>query len=641
MCGICGIVNTDRAEPVDARLIAHMRDTLAHRGPDDKGIYVAPGVGLGHRRLSVIDLRPEGRQPMTNENGSIRIVFNGEIYNFQEHRDWLLKLGHRFRSRTDTEVLLHLYEEMGTDCLQHLRGMFAFAIWDEPRRLLFVARDRLGMKPLYYRFDARRLMFASELKALLAYPGFEATPDPHAINHYLAFGYTPGARSAVKDVCRLPPAHYFTFSDGKLDVRRYWRLRYLPKLEIDEREACHQILERLKEAIKLRLISDVPLGAFLSGGIDSSAVVALMAQLSATRVKTFSIGFEEAPYDETKYAREVSHRFGTEHHEFVVKPEATDVLDKLVWHYDEPYADPAALPTYYLCKLARRHVTVALNGDAGDENFAGYPKYLMNVVAARARGAPSWMRSLVGYGAVCGSALLNPERMIAKKLRALNGALVADTELSVAHRMMRINARARERLYSSEFAATVKQSAPEELISDIYNQIDADNVIDRSLGTDVSLYLPYDLLAKVDVASMAVGLEARSPMVDHEFVEFVARLPARFKISGLTLKAIFKKALGGLLPRDVLRRRKMGFGVPLDYWFRGQLRDYVQDILLSERHLERGYFKREAVKGLVDSHMRGQSNGQYAIWNLLMLELWHRLQIDYALGASRAASGAR
>ena len=637
MCGICGIVSTDRAEPVDLRLIAHMRDTLAHRGPDDKGAYIGPGVGLGHRRLSIIDLRPEGRQPMANEDGSVRIVFNGEIYNFKEHREWLLERGHRFKSRTDTEVILHLYEEMGVECLKLLRGMFAFAIWDEGKRLLFIARDRLGKKPLYYRFDERRLMFASEIKALLAHPSVEAEPDPAAINHYLAFGYVPGTQSAFKGIQKLPPAHYLTFCKGRIETHRYWRVHYLPKLEIDEREACEQIIQRLKEAVRLRMISDVPLGAFLSGGIDSSAVVAMMAQLSSKPVKTFSIGFNEPRYDERNYAREIARRFETEHYEFTVQPDTVEVLDKLVWHYDEPYADSSALPTYYLCKLAREHVTVALNGDAGDENFAGYPKYLMNAMAERARRSPAWARRSAGFVAALGAALLNPDHMIAKKLRALKYTLKTEPVFGVAQRMMNFNAQARRMLYSIDFAATVNQGAPEEMISELYYQTDADNVVDRSLGIDLGLYLPYDLLVKVDVASMAVGLEARSPMVDHEFVEFVARLPHRFKISGLTLKAIFKKALKGLLPKNILGRPKMGFGVPLDYWFRGELREYVRDILLSQRHLERGYFRREAVEKLVENHISGRANAQYSIWNLLMLELWHRAQIDASVGADQTA----
>ncbi len=637
MCGICGVVNTDRGEPVDVRLIAHMRDTLAHRGPDDKGAYIGPGVGLGHRRLSIIDLRPEGRQPMANEDGSVRIVFNGEIYNFKEHREWLLSRGHRFKSRTDTEVIIHLYEEMGVECLKLLRGMFAFAIWDEGKRLLFIARDRLGKKPLYYRFDECRFMFASEIKALLAHPSVGAEPDPAAINHYLAFGYVPGTQSAFKGIQKLPPAHYLTLCQGRIETHRYWRVHYLPKFEIDEREACEQIIQRLKEAVRLRMISDVPLGAFLSGGIDSSAVVAMMAQLSSKPVKTFSIGFNEPRYDERNYAREIARRFETEHYEFTVLPDTIDVLDKLVWHYDEPYADSSALPTYYLCKLAREHVTVALNGDAGDENFAGYPKYLMNAIAERARRSPAWARRTTGLVAALGATLFSPDRMIAKKLRALKYTLETEPVFGVAQRMMNFNAQGRRMLYSIDFAATVNQGAPEEMISELYYQTDADNVVDRSLGIDLSLYLPYDLLVKVDVASMAVGLEARSPMVDHEFVEFVARLPHRFKISGLTLKAIFKKALKGLLPKNILGRPKMGFGVPLDYWFRGELRDYIRDILLSQRHLERGYFRREAVEKLVENHVTGRVNAQYSIWNLLMLELWHRAQIDASVGADQTA----
>jgi len=328
MCGICGIVSSEASERIDPRVVIRMRDTLSHRGPDDQGYYVGPGVALGHRRLSIIDLRPEGRQPMANEDDSIRIVFNGEIYNFADHREWLVSKGHRFRSRSDTEVIIHLYEELGVECVKRLRGMFAFAIWDEPKRFLFLARDRLGKKPLFYHFDGTRLLFGSEPKSVLAYPGIAREPDPEALDYYISFGYVPGPFSAFKGLRKLEPAHYLTLQHGRLDIHRYWQVHYLPKLEISEREAGAQIVERLTEAVKLRLVSDVPLGAFLSGGIDSSAVVALMAKLSNRPVKTFSIGFKELRYDETRYAQIVARKFGTEHHEFTVEPDAIAVLDK-------------------------------------------------------------------------------------------------------------------------------------------------------------------------------------------------------------------------------------------------------------------------------------------------------------------------
>jgi asparagine synthase (glutamine-hydrolysing) len=628
VCGICGIVSNDPSERINPGVIRRMRDTLIHRGPDDKGSYVAPGVALGHRRLSIIDLRPEGRQPMANEDGSVQIVFNGEIYNFAEHRDWLIAKGHRFKSRTDTEVIIHLYEELGVDCLKHLRGMFAFAIWDERKRSLFVARDRLGKKPLFYRFDGRRFLFASELKALLAYPGINCEPDPEAIDYYLSFGYVPGPLSAFKGIRKLQPAHYLTLVQGKLEVHRYWEVHYQPKVGMNEREACEEIIERLTEAVKLRLISDVPLGAFLSGGIDSSAIVALMAKLGAAPIKTFSIGFNEPRYDETRYAQIIAERFGTDHHQFTVEPDTADVIEKLVWHYDEPYADSSALPTYYLSKLTRDHVTVALNGDAGDENFAGYPRYLVTLLSHYLYGIPAPLRKLIAASAMGGDRLLPENSKLAKRLRLIADALTTEPKLGYAKLMTHFDPDAKQQLYNRDFDKMVDRSVGEQLILATYEQIDAKHILDATLGVDLNLYLPYDLLVKVDIASMAVGLEARSPMVDHEFIEFVARLPARFKISGLTLKAVFKKALAGLLPDSILNRRKMGFGVPLDLWFRGQLSNMVRDTLLSRRCLERGYFQRNAVEALVNSHIGGRSDQQHKLWTLLMLELWHRVYID-------------
>ncbi len=508
MCGICGIVSVDRSETIDPRTINRMRDAIAHRGPDDKGSYIAPGIALGHRRLSIIDLRPEGRQPMTNEDGSIQIVFNGEIYNYTDHYQLLVARGHRFRSRSDTEVIIHLYEEFGVDCLKLLRGMFAFAIWDEHKRSLFLARDRLGKKPLFYCFDGNRLIFGSEAKAVLAYPGIRREPDADALDSYISFGYVPGATSAFKGLRKLPPAHYLTFVDGKIAIKRYWQVHYQPKLEITEREACAQIVERLTEAVKLRMVADVPLGAFLSGGIDSSAVVALMAKLSNTPVKTFSIGFNEPAYDETRFARIVADKFGTDHREFRIEPGATDILEKLVWHYDEPYADSSALPTYYLAKLTREYVTVALNGDAGDENFAGYHRYLVTLLAHYLHTLPAGLRKALGTTTARGYGLFSSGRL-ARRLRALGAILGKDAKLGYAEMMTPFGADARAGLYTPDFGGSIHGECAEQMILDLYEDSDADDIIDGTLSVDLNFYLPYDLLVKVDIASMAVGLEAQ------------------------------------------------------------------------------------------------------------------------------------
>jgi asparagine synthase (glutamine-hydrolysing) len=629
MCGICGIATRDPQERVDALTIERMRDTLLHRGPDDCGCYVAPGIGLGHRRLSIIDLGPEGRQPMGNEDGTVQIVFNGEIYNFAEHRKRLIDLGHRFVSRTDSEVIVHLYEELGVQCLSRLRGMFAFAIWDERKRMLFLARDRLGKKPLFYSFDGSRLIFGSEPKAILAWPGFKAEPDLEAIDNYITLGYVPSPASAFKGIRKLPPAHYLLFHDGKTDLQRYWQLHHLPKLEIGYRDACDEIIRRLTEAVKLRLISDVPLGAFLSGGVDSSAVVAIMSQLSSKPVKTFTIGFKERDYDESSYAREIAERFGTEHHEFIVEPNLEDILERLVWHYNEPYADSSAIPTYFLSKLTREHVKVALNGDGSDENFAGYYRHTNYLRSSYRRKSAGLLRRITSRVLSRTHRLIRPAFRTANPQRVLSHIPSLVPELRYAELLSVFDSRHRQNLYSDEFASSLGRPE-EEVICKLYREADSDNDLDSALYVDANLYLPDDLLVKVDVASMAWSLEARSPMVDHEFMEFAARLPARFKASGLNRKIVFRTALKGLLPKSILNRRKMGFSVPLEHWFRGEMSGLVRDTLLGKSFLERGYFKESYVRTLVDEHLRGACNWHNQLWSLVMLELWHRVYIDSA-----------
>jgi asparagine synthase (glutamine-hydrolysing) len=640
MCGICGVVSTDRAAVIEPAVIRRMSDTLAHRGPDDQGIYLGPGVALGHRRLSIIDLRPEGRQPMANEDGTVQIVFNGEIYNFAEHYQWLSSRGHQFRSRTDTEVIIHLYEELGVKCLERLRGMFAFAIWDERKRCLFLARDRFGKKPLFYHFDGKRMLFASEAKAILTYPRFQREPDPVAIDNYIALGYVAGQRSAFKGLNKLPPAHYLLLADGKIEIQRYWRLSFTPKLELDEHEACAQIVDRLTEAVRLRMIADVPIGAFLSGGLDSSSIVALMAALGSGPVKTFSIGFEETAYDETAYARTIARQFGTDHHEFIVRPEGQEILDHMVWHYDEPFADSAALPTFYLCKLTREHVTVALTGEAGDENFAGYPRYAYNSLAHYLQGKSGLLRWMVRNAARLGDRVLPESALLASRLRKVGAMLSGNGEPWPARLIVRVSAASRRRLYTDAFAEELGVGSPEELAAGVFDDTDAEG-LDAALNLDLNLYLPFDLLTKIDIASMAVGLEARAPMVDNEFVEFIARLPARFKRSGFSTKVIFRKAMKDILPKSILNRPKRGFSVPLDLWFRGNLKELLRDILLSRRATSRAYFNHAVIEAMINAHTSGRADHQQELWGLLMLELWHRMFIDSSPHHSPCYSPAR
>ncbi len=594
MCGICGIVSCDPNERFDLGLIRPMRDTLSHRGPDDRGEYVGAGVALGHSR-------------------------------------------HAFQSWTDTEVIVHLYEEFGVDCLARLRGMFAFAIYDSRKRLLFMARDRIGKKPLYYHYDGRHLRFGSEPKAILACPEIHAEPDYKAIDCYLSLGYVPSPLSAFRGIAKLPPGHYLVFTGTEPEVRRYWQINYGPKLAISEQDACEEIVRRLTEAVKLRMISDVPLGAFLSGGVDSSAIVALMSQLSSRPVKTFSIGFDEPDFDETHYARLVSRAFGTEHHELIVRPDGMEALDKLIWHYNEPFADASALPTYYLCKFAREHVTVALNGEAGDENFAGYTRYAESRFLSYPSLLPPRLRAALGWMAEKTGEMLSGGRDTWRRLQLLGGALKGDPRLLYAVWMMNFDRLRKRSLYTPEFMARVAPVPTEEILLELFRRSGTNDLLDSTLYVDVNLYLPEAPLTKVDRASMAVSLEARSPMVDHEFMEFAARLPSRFKLRRNVGKFILKKAFADLLPPEVINRRKMGFGVPLVHWFRGVTKDFMTDILSSSRFLQRGYFEPSYVRNMLTEHQRGQRNWQGGLWIMLNLELWHRAFIDSVLPAARCS----
>jgi len=639
MCGISGKLYVDSTRPVERDVLERMNAALAHRGPDDAGIYCGGPIGLAHRRLSIIDLSPAGHQPMANEDESIWIVFNGEIYNFPTLRSDLAARGHRFRSNTDTEVILHLYEDHGAECLRFLRGMFAFAIWDGPRRQLFLARDRLGKKPLCYQQDAHAFRFASEAKAILQDPDVQTSPDPAGVSQYLTFGYVPSPRSAFQGFRRLPPGHYLTCRDGRVEVMRYWRLRRDQKHERSEEDWCREIVTRLEEAVRLRMISDVPLGAFLSGGIDSSAVVAMMSRLSSGPVKTFSIGFEEPEYDELAYARAVAQRFGTEHHELVVRPDAVAILPKLAWYYDEPFGDSSAVPTYYVAEMTRRHVTVALNGDAGDESFGGYDRYVAGLLAA---GFDRWpgsaaARRILRRGLRWWRPTGRRTSLLDRGRRFLDG-LAEPPERRYARWFCHFYGDRRRELLTPEFQAAVGDGDELAVMLDLYRETDAPDFGDATLGVDAALYLPDDLLVKVDIASMAHALEARSPFLDHELMECAATIPFNLKVRRTVKKYILKRALGDLLPDTILHRPKMGFGVPIDRWLRRELRDLVCDTLLSPRALGRGYFAADVVRRMVVEHIHGRARWHYLLWTLLMLELWHRTHIggDGELARRRA-----
>lgn len=634
MCGICGKIHHDPEHPADPALIRRMCRTLAHRGPDDEGVLVRGRIGLGHRRLSILDLSPAGAQPMANEDGSLQIVLNGEVYNYRELREGLEARGHRFRSHTDTETVIHLYEDEGTDCLHKLRGMFAFALWDGRSRTLFLARDRLGKKPLVYSMTAEGLVFASELRALLCDPAVAQDIDPIALHHYLTYQYVPCPRTIFSAVKKLPPGHYAVYRDGRLMMHRYWNLSYSRKLSYaSPQEYREHFLAVFREAVRIRLRSDVPLGAFLSGGIDSSIVVAVMSGMMDRPVKTFSIGFEEKEYDELPYARIIADRFDTDHHEFVVKPDIQDVLPKLVLQYGEPFADSSAVPTYYVARMTRQHVTVALNGDGGDESFAGYPRYPETVAAARwqqraSRTGMPIVRRLLDALPRSDNPLSLPER-----LKRFAGLLCSDVPHWYMRTISHFEDSAKQRLYSRAFAEQVGHIAASDYIAALYAAADGNAVLDRLLHVDVLSYLPEDLLVKVDIASMAHGLEARSPFLDHEVMEFAAALPPEFKLKGRQTKYFLKTAFADLIPREILNRPKMGFGVPIDRWLRDELYPMTSDLLLDTTAEGRGYFEQSAVRHLLDEHRSGRVNHCYRIWNLLWLELWHRIFIDNTMSA--------
>ncbi len=628
MCGICGKIYFDPSRAVDPGLIRRMTDVLGHRGPDDSGIFTAGGAGLGHRRLSIIDLSAAGRQPMENEDGTLRIVFNGEIYNYRELRPGLEARGHRFVSQTDTEVVLHLFEELGAGCVEHLRGMFALAIWNSRTRELFLARDRAGKKPLSYAVVDGSLIFASELKSLILDPALRPEVDPVAVHEYLTYQYVPGPRTIYAGVCKLPPAHTLTMRDGRVTISRYWRLSYQNQLRLPRTEDyCERLREVFTEAVKIRLRSDVPLGAFLSGGVDSSATVAVMAGLLDRPVKTFSIGFDEKDFNELEYAGDVARRFRTEHTAFVVKPQALQILPTLVYHYDEPYADSSSVPTYYVSKLTREHVTVALNGDGGDECFGGYERYFADILAERYQKLPRPLREAVRLGANLLPYRENRWSFSRRLRRFLNS--IADTP---ARRYVRwlcfFSNDMKDDLYSPAFKQATAGNDAVALTETAYLDADAGTLLERLLAADVAMYLPYDLLVKVDIASMANSLEARSPFLDHKVMEFAASIPAGLKLRGRQGKYILKKAFEPLLPREILYRKKMGFGVPLNLWFRADLKSAAYDILLDSRSTGRGYFRRDAVQQLLDEHVGLRADHSYRIWALLWLELWQRMFVD-------------
>jgi asparagine synthase (glutamine-hydrolysing) len=637
MCGIAGVYQYASYRPVEKETLLDMLSVIRHRGPDDEGVYLQNNIAMGMRRLSIIDLAG-GTQPISNEDKSVVLVFNGEIYNYLELRDRLRARGHQLTTSSDTEVIVHLYEEMGEDCVRELRGMFAFAIWDAARQRLFLARDRLGIKPLYYMKHRGRLIFASEIKAILQHPEVNAGLDPEALSHFLSLKYVPAPQTMFAGIHALEPGHTIICDQQHLSIRPYWKLSFAPgqNHRVTEADCTEQLDALLRECVKLHLVSDVPFGAFLSGGVDSSTVVALMSQLLDTPVKTFSVGFggEGEAYSELPYARLVAKRYETEHHEILVGPEDfTNLAEKVIWHLDQPIADNACLANYMVSELAARHVKMVLTGEGGDELFAGYARYAGETLSPWFRFMPKQARSLaLGLG------------QHLPGLRRQKLALYALCQPNEVSRFTNwfplFNRDMRTELLSDGFKRELPPATPETIFARHLADTDATDPLSRMLYVDTKLWLPDDLLARGDKMSMAASLEARVPLLDHKLVEFAASLPPHMKLRGLARKYLLKKVARRWLPSQVVDRKKQGFPMPFSVWFRGRVRPFVRDLLSPGTIQRRGYFNAGYVQKLLDQHEAGTADHGALLWGLLSVELWHRIFLDSSRRSHREAGSA-
>lgn len=609
----------ERAERLDA-----MCRVITHRGPDEQGTAVVGRAAMGMRRLSIIDL-DGGQQPIYNADRTKLIVFNGEIYNYRELRRQLEARGHVFRTNSDTETIINAYQEYGNDCVRHLRGMFAFAIWDNSDQSLFIARDRVGKKPLFYSLTpSGEFVFGSELKVLLTHGGISREIDRGALDAYLTFGYVPEELCIFASVKKLEPGHFLTFKNAEIKTEKYWDLDFSGEQFTDsEDKIAGELLEKLRDAVAVRLVSEVPLGAFLSGGVDSSAVVGLMSQIMDSPVKTFSIGFNEDSFDELKYARIAARHFGTDHHEFTVTPDLVSVIDELVWHFDEPFADSSSLPTYMVSKMAREHVTVVLSGDGGDELFAGYSRY----VTERKRSGLERLPRSIRQNLIRPLSEALPHGARGKNY-LFNISLDAAARYidSISH----FNGPRKQKLYSGSTRTKMNGSFArgEAIFRQIAANSGTDDPVENLLYLDTKTYLPSDILTKVDRMSMAASLETRSPLLDQELIDHVARIPSAMKLKGSETKYIFKRAVRGIVPKEILERPKQGFGVPIGDWINSQLKERMTGDLAERRTLERGYFDTKYIKLILDEHSRGRRDHSHSLWTLWMLELWHRRYID-------------
>lgn len=626
MCGIAGYFRSGvrGASPGGAgnQLIQQMCDVITHRGPDDAGYLAEAGVAIGMRRLSIIDIAA-GHQPISNEDGSVWIVFNGEIYNFAELRADLIARGHSFKTHSDTETIVHLYEEEGERCVERLRGMFGFAIWDRRTDTLFLARDRAGKKPIHYTIVGDTLVFGSEIKSLLQFPGVERRVNVQAISDYLTFGYVPDPLTAFSGIHKLPPGHTMTFKNGQVTTRRYWDFNY-DEVEQTPREEsfyAERLRELIAEAVRVRLVSEVPLGAFLSGGVDSSTVVAMMARAMDQPVKTFSIGFSEASHDELKYARLTAERYKTDHHEFIVTPDVCRLVEEIVWHHDEPFADASSIPTYVVSKMAREFVTVVLSGDGGDELFAGYERYLIHQGRNQFEKIPRWVRNgiMLPLSRVLPRAAYGKQFL--RNISLAGGARFVDS-------LSYFTDEAKRELLTGAIKRQLDGRDSASAFEQIYNEPRSADAVERLLYLDSKTYLTGDILTKVDRMSMAHSIEARVPLLDQKLIEFVQTIPVSLKLRGQTTKHILKQAMADLIPNEIINRPKMGFGVPLRKWLNNELREMLYDTLTDQQARQRGLLDPRAVQALLDEHQRGRRDNSLHLWGLLTLELWHRSFID-------------
>jgi asparagine synthase (glutamine-hydrolysing) len=625
MCGICGKFDFDLQARVSPALVKAMADTISHRGPDDEGYYVSGPIGLGFRRLSIIDLNT-GHQPISNEDGSVWIVFNGEIYNYQELREHLLSRGHVFKTRTDTEVIVHLYEEFGEGCVEKLRGMFAFAIWDNRNKLLFIARDRLGIKPLYYASSSKSLVFASEMKAILADPEVRREVEPATIDRFLSFNYTPGEETFFKNIRKLQPGHYIVVRQGELHIRQYWDLHFSTEPEHpNQKQAEEQLVNLLEESVRLHMISDVPVGFLLSGGLDSTAMLSLAAGKSDQPISSYTIGFSEPGIeDERPYARLAASRYGVKHYEMTItSKDFVDFLPQYVWHMEEGVCEPPAVALYYISKLAKEHVKVLISGEGGDEAFAGYPNYRNLLWLERLKSAAGPLKGVLS-GTLGALNSVAHSKKIAKYLPLLDMPLSSYYYSRTASPFSFFN-QLNNPIYSSTFAGIVDKRKS---VSAVQKYLQGDlNNLNTMLYVDTKTWLPDDLLIKADKITMANSIELRVPFLDHKVMEFAASLPTNFKVRGFTTKYLAKKALSHRVPQEIINRKKAGFPVPYESWLRTDLNSWLRDLLFSQRAMERGYFDRRGVEGLFS---KNSETGAYSkeIFCLAVLELWHRIFSD-------------